>query len=334
MGTKRSILVLIFLNGLVSCSYENTQNAKNNKILNIDICAEIPTVDPALSEDWNTYRIVNDLYAGLVDFNQANQPTPGMAESWDISQNHLTYTFHLRDNLKFSNGSSIKASDFVFSWRRLVAPKTGSSYAFLLKDVLGANDIINNNASPDTLGVFAPNDKTFIVKLSHPTSAFLNYITTPNVFVVSEAAVTKYGNDWTKPQNIVTSGAYVLKAHVVNGYILVGKNTQYYEESEVHISYVKYFPFIDTNASLSSYKTKSLDMTCQTVPVDQYKLLHKEYKDELHTFPWERLEFLNFNMKLSKYANNLKLRQALAMAIDRSTITNIVLGAGQHLYIA
>ena len=82
----------------------------------VDICAEIPTFDPVMAEDWYTYRVINDLYAGLVDFDQANRPIPGMAGSWEISSDGLTYTFHLRPDLKFSNGTPITASDFVYSW--------------------------------------------------------------------------------------------------------------------------------------------------------------------------------------------------------------------------
>ncbi|MDD3265562.1 MAG: peptide ABC transporter substrate-binding protein [Burkholderiales bacterium] len=330
MRIKKIILQLSMIllgTSIIACS--NKDKAEDKSTLRVDVGTEIPTFDPVLAEDGYTYRVINDLFAGLVDFDQANRPIAGMASSWDISSDGLIYTFHLRDGLKFSDGSQIKASDFVFSWKRLVNPKTGSSYAFLLKDVAGADAIIDGKASIDTLGISAPDDKTFIVKLSHPTNAFLNYITTPDAFVVSESAVKKYGSDWTKPQNIVTSGAYVLKEHVVNGYILVEKNPLYYQESIVSIPQVKYFPFIDANASISNYKTGALDTTWQNVPIDQYQTLKKQYPNELHTFPWERVEFLNLNMKLPKYANNAKLRQALAMSIDRDTLSSVVLGAGQ-----
>lgn len=322
----RNLCIVLIFTTLVSCS---NKDKSPNDVLRVDVGTEIPTFDPVLAEDGYTYRVINDLFAGLVDFDQANRPISGMASHWDISVDGLTYTFHLRDGLKFSDGSPIKASDFVFSWKRLVDPKTGSSYAFLLKDIDGANAITDGKASIDTLGVSAPDDKTFVVKLSHPTNAFLNYITTPDAFVVSEAAVKKYGNDWTKPQNIVTSGAYLLKEHVVNGYILAEKNPLYYQADMVKIPSVKYFPFVDANASISNYKTGALDTTWQNVPIDQYQSLKKQYPNELHTFPWERVEFLNLNMKLPKYANNAKLRQALAMAIDRETLAEVVLSAGQ-----
>lgn len=330
---QKKILVIVILGlGLIldGCSKSKQISTTSNDTLRVDVGSEIPTFDPALAEDGYTYRVMNDLYAGLVDFDQANRPIAGMASHWDISSDGLKYTFYLRDGLKFSDGSPIKASDFVFSWQRLVNPKLGSSYAFLLKDVVNAADIIAGKKPVDSLGVTAPDDKTVVVNLSHPTNAFLNYITTPDAFVVSQAAVTRFGESWTKPQNIVTSGAYVLKEHVVNGYILVSKNPLYYQESMVHIQNVKYFPFVDTNAALSNYKTGELDTTWQNVPIDQYQMLKKQYPDELHTFKWERLEFLNLNMTLAKYAQNHKLRQALSLAIDRQSITDKVLNAGQN----
>lgn len=332
MDSQRKItIIMAVLFSAISvfgCSNKD-KSSQDADTLRVDVGTEIPTFDPALAEDGYTYRVMADLFAGLVDFDQANRPIPGMASSWEISSDGLVYTFHLRDGLKFSDGSSIKASDFVFSWKRLVNPKTGSSYAFLLRDVQNAEDIIAGKKLADTLGVSAPDDKTLVVNLSHPTSAFLNYLTTPDVFVVPEKVVRQYGESWTDINHIVTSGAYTLKEHVVNGYILASKNPLYYQESMVHIQNVKYFPFVDTNASISNYKTGAIDTTWQNVPIDQYQSLKKQYPEELHTFPWERIEFLNLNMTLPKYANNLKLRQALAMAIDRQSITDVILGAGQ-----
>ena len=303
--------------------------ATSNNQLRVDVGAEVPSLDPQLADDWVAYRVVNDLFAGLVDFDQSNRPIPGMAQSWDISPDGKTYVFHLRDGLKFSDGSSITASDFVYSWQRLVNPATGSSYTFLLKDVVNADAITSGKLPATKLGVFAPNDKTFVVNLTNPSNAFLSYITTPNAFVVSKNAIEKYGKNWIEPKNMVTSGAYTLKEHVVNGYVLAQKNSNYYDAKNVNINEVKYFPFTDRNSAIANYKTGALDITGQTVPVDQFAILKQQYKSQLYVAPWERIDILYFNMKSSKYANNLKLRKALSMAIDREILVNKVLGSGQ-----
>lgn len=326
MRLNKSILLgFICMVSLLSCDKLVTPS----DTLRVDICAEIPTFDPALADDWHTYRVINDLYAGLVDFDQANRPIPGLASHWEISTDGRIYTFYLRPNLRFSDGSPIKASDFVYSWQRLVNPKTGSSYAFLLKDVVNAKEIIAGKLPAHKLAVSAPDEQTFVVKLTQPTNPFLAYITTPNVFVVSPKTIKKHGNAWIKPNNIVTSGPYVLKEHIVNGYILTEKNPYYYAESTVRIAQVKYFPYVDGNAAINQYKTGNLDTTCQVVPPDQYKNLIKQYPHELNTFGWERIDFLNLNMKKTQYANNPKLRQALSLAINRDELTKFVLAAGQ-----
>ena len=326
---KNNLLLfgLLLSSAIVGCN-NKTSTTPTQDTLRVDVGSEIPTFDPALAEDGYTFRVIADLFAGLVDFDQANRPISGMA-TWDISADGLTYTFHLKPDLKFSDGSSITASDFVYSWQRLVNPKTGSAYDFLLKDIVNADEIIAGKLPASKLAVEAADANTFVVHLAHPTNAFLSYITTPDVFVVPQKVIEKFGESWTLPQNIVTSGAYNLKEHVVNGYILVEKNPLYYQESQVTIKYVKYFPFVDINASVANYKTGALDTTWQAVPVDHYETLKKQYPEQLHSFPWERVEFININMTLPKYANNPKLRQALSMAIDRNILSKVILAGGQ-----
>lgn len=319
--------VVIFL---VMCSCSNKSSEINNKnTLRVDIGMEPPTLDPAKAEDAYAFRVINDLFAGLVDFDQTNKPIPGMAESWDISADGKTYTFHLRNNLKFSDGSPITAHDFVYSWERVVNPKTASPYNFLLKSVVNAENIMNGKMKPDQLGVVAADNNTFIVTLAYPNNSFLSYITVPDVFVVPQNVIKKYGNKWTDPKNIVTSGAYKLKEHVINGHILAVKNPYYYDAGKVSIANVIYFPYTDVNVSLSNFKTGAEDTTWQNVPIDQYADLKNKYPQELHTVQWERLEFLVYNMKLPKYAKNLKLREALSMAIDRNVLVNDILKSGQ-----
>lgn len=314
-----------------SCTQTNSTKPKtSNNTLYVDIVNEPGSIDPALAEDWSSYRVVNDLFAGLVDFDQTNKPIPGMASTWDISPDGKIYTFHLRNNLKFSDGTPITANDFVYSWQRLVNPATTSPYNFILKDVVNANEIMQGKLPITALGVTAPSPDTFIVSLIHPSHAFLSYITLPNTFVVPKHIIQKFGKTWTEPKHIVVSGAYLLKERVLNGHITTEKNPNYYDANNVEIAQVKYFPYTDTNTSIANYKTGSLDTTGQTVPIDQYQKLKTQYPIELHTVPWERIDFLNFNMDLPKYAKNLNLRKALSMAIDREIISKQVLNAGQE----
>lgn len=301
----------------------------NDNVLKVDIGAEVSSLDPALASDGTTFRVINDLFAGLVDFDQKDNPIPGIATSWDISSDDKTYTFHLQKNLKFSDGSPLTAKDIVYTWKRLVDPKTGAEYAFLLNDVVGAPEINQGKKPVDQLAVSAPDDDTFIVHLSHLNSAFLSYLTVPSLGIVSQKNIEKYGSLWIEPQNMVNSGAYKLSKHVLNGYILVSKNPNFYNADNVTIPQVKFFPYIDTNASLNNFSVGQLDTTWQNVPIDQYEQVKKKYPTELHTWNWERTEFIHLNMNLAKYKDNPKLRQALSMAIDRNVLTSQVLNGGQ-----
>ena len=297
--------------------------------LRVDVGGEAPSIDPSISEDNVSARVIYDLFSGLVDFDQTNKSIPGMASSWDISPDGKTYIFHLRDGLKFSDGTPITASDFVYSWQRLTNPKTGSPYNWLFDTVVNAKDIIAGKLPVTKLGVEAVNPTTLKVQLAVADPAFIAKCAFPNSFVIPKHVIEKYGNKWTNPQNIVTSGAYVLKEHVINGYMLAEKNPNYYDAKDVAIKKIKYFPYVDTNASLSSYKTDSIDMTSYNVPVDQYKELKKEYPQQLHTIQWDSLGYYAINMKLPEFRDNKKLRQALSMAIDRNVIANDVMAGGQ-----
>ena len=314
---------------LGACSHSESTLQHPLDTLRIDVGSEAPTLDPALSEDAAAGRIINDLFAGLVDFDQQNNPIPGMAESWNISANGKTYTFHLRDNLKFSDGSRITANDFIYTYRRVVDPKTASGHNYLLAGVVNGNKIIKGELPPTSLGISAPDAKTVVIQLDHPDANFLNYLTLGTVGVVSQKTISKYASAWTQAQNMVTSGAYVLSEHVVNGHILLTKNPYYFQESQVAIAKVDFFPYVDHNAGLSAYKTGGLDLVYQSVPIDQYQNLKQQYPSELHTIQQEGIYFYDLNQLLPQFKNNPELRQALSMAIDRNALVNKVLGQGE-----
>lgn len=322
-----SMVTAVGVAGLISCAKHQDTNTKDT--LRVDIGNEVSTVDPAKTEVAPDFRVVNDLFAGLIDWDQKNQPIPGLSSSWEISPDGKIYTFHLRHGLKFSDGSPIYAHDFIYSWERLLDPKTAASYGFLLNGVVNANAIMNGTKTPTSLGVSALDNYTFVVNLEHPMNEFLSYLTAPALDVVPEKTIVAFGDSWTEPKNIVTSGAYVLKDHVMNGYLLATKNPNFYAANQVAIKNIKYVPITDTNVALDTYRAGDLDTTWQNIPVDKFTDIKNEFPDELHVITWEKTVFYNFNMNLPKYANNLKLRQALTMAIDRNALSKHVLSSGE-----
>ncbi|MBP9742103.1 MAG: peptide ABC transporter substrate-binding protein [Burkholderiales bacterium] len=326
-----ALVVVILFGGCNKLSKApSSQGGPDHKnTLIVDVGSETPTLDPQLAEDVVANRIMNDLFAGLVDYDQQNNIIPGMASSWDISPDKKIYIFHLRNGLKFSDGSPITAHDFVYSWQRLVNPKTASPYGFILSKVVNAEAIMQGKLPPDKLGAIATNNNTFVVYLTNVDPAFIRSLSLMNVAVVPQKVIEKYGKKWTSPDNMVTSGAYTLKEHVVNGYILAQKNPYFYASQYVNIPYIKYEPLEDKNATISAYKAGDLDITFQSIPVDQFNRIKTEYPKQLHVFLQEGNYFYDFNAHNPDLANNLKLRKALSMAVDREILVKKVLRQGQ-----
>jgi oligopeptide transport system substrate-binding protein len=326
-------VVVLFNN---SCGKNNNKSATDNSLnstatsstkqLNVDMGAEIPSIDPQLVEDNNSTRVATDLFQSVVKLDQSNVPTAALAKNWQVSSDGKTYTFHLRDNLKFSNGAPIEASDIVFSWQRLVDPQTGSPYTYIATSIINADKITSKQLPVSALGVKAVDDKTVELQLAYPDSDILAKLALPAFAVVNKDSVVKYGKQWTDPKNLVTSGAYFMKEHVVNGYLLITKNPYYYAANQVKINEVKFYPLVDTNTALAKYKAGNLDMTW-TTPIDQHKELSLDYKDQLHTTPMEGLVYYDLNMLRPEF-KDVRVRQALSLAIDRVVLTKEVLGTG------
>jgi oligopeptide transport system substrate-binding protein len=343
--TKRLLHLIICSSLLSACSKEksNVADASSNtntptrNTINISIGGEPPTLDPDLSGDSISSRVAHDFFEGLVSFDQKGEPIPGLAESWEISADQKTYTFHLRKGIKFSDGTAITATDFVKSWQRFGDPKTGSPQNNMLEIVVNGAQIAKGQLPPSSLGISASNQNTVVVKLTRPSEAFLYLLSNNQGFkVVPIKVITSKGAAWTEPQNMVTSGAYKMTEHVVNGYITAEKNPFYYAESTVKIPQIKYLAIVDPNAEFNQYQANNIDIT-NSIPTDRYKEIKSAYPQELHTTQQDGIYFYDFNMMRPELKNNLKLRQALTMAIDRKIITQDVLGQKQtelYSYVA
>lgn len=301
---------------------------KHQDMIVVDNQDDAPTVDPAMSRDATSARVIYDLFEGLTSFDQKNGTIAGLAESWDISPDGKMYTFHLRDKLKFSDGSPLTANDVVYSWQRLADPKIGSPYSNLVFGIVNGQDVVAGKKAVTELGVSTTDSKTVVIKLTNPNPAFLQICAMPNTTVVSQANVEKYGSDWTNKNHIVTSGAYTIGEWVIKGHMLLTKNNDYYAAANVQVAKIKFLPIVDQSASFNQYKTGEVDITFST-PVDQYQQVQVDYPDQLHTVSMEALYYYDFNMVADKYKNNLKLRQALSMAVDRNALVQQVLGQGQ-----
>ncbi|KAB8032072.1 peptide ABC transporter substrate-binding protein [Fluviispira multicolorata] len=299
-----------------------------DQVLNVGVGSEAPSLDPQKMQDNVSSRIGEDLFEGLVSTNDAGELVPGVAEKWDVSGDGLTYTFHLRNNAKFSDGSPITAEDVVFSFQRIVDPKTGSTYSDFINMVKNSNEINEGKLKPESLGIKALDKKTIQINLSRTTPFFLKLVAFHTCLIVKKENVEKYGDKFTHPGNLVTSGAYSLKYWKVGDKITAVRNSHYWDNSKTVINTVNYFPISDLNTEYQMYQTGQLDFTYE-FPADKYQMLKKTLGKEVQTNPYLSIYYFDFNNKKPPFKDNLKLRQALSMAIDRKVITEKITGRGE-----
>lgn len=320
-----SILMVLLIANLSSCSDNKSKSSTRNS-LNIDIAGDVTTFDPQAMIDAYTFRVLSDMYEGLVDMDQANRPIPGMAEKWTVSPDGKTYIFNLRHDLKFSDGSPLTAHDFVYSWQRLASPKT-AGYKFVIDHLSNAESVFAGKLPIDKLGITALDNYTLKVTLASPDPAFIAKCTTIFTSAVPQKIIAQYGESWALPQHVVSTGAYRLTKHIANGTIQMHKNDYFYDVNHVKIDNLNFIPYADRNAALAAYKTGDIDISAN-VPIDQYQQLKTQYPQELHTVKMEGITFYSLNTRIGKLQNK-DLRQALSMVIDRDVLVNKILANGQ-----
>ncbi|APJ03350.1 peptide ABC transporter substrate-binding protein [Silvanigrella aquatica] len=298
------------------------------QVLNVGIGAEVPSLDPQKAEDNVSGRVLFDLFEGLLSEGEKGEIMPAIASKWETSKDGLVYTFYIRPNAKFSDGSTITAEDVVFSYRRLADPKTASTYAEIISMIKNATLISQGKAKPEQMGIVALNPSTVQITLEKPTPYFLKLAAFQNLSIVKKANVEKYGDQFTQPGNVVNSGAFKLKYWKIGDKIIAERNPHYWNSSKTVIETVNYFPISDANTELQMFQTGQLDFTYD-IPSDKFKDLKKVYGKQLHTNPYLSIYYISLNTKVEPFKNNPKLAQALSMALDRKILSEKVTGRGE-----
>ncbi|MFE0757737.1 peptide ABC transporter substrate-binding protein [Inquilinus sp. NPDC058860] len=277
-----------------------------------------------IPESW----IELDLFEGLLAPGPKGELVPGAAESWTVSDDGRTYTFTLRADGKWSDGSPVTAQDFVYSWRRLVDPKTAAPYAYFLDRIVGAKEVRLGQKPPEDLGVRAVDDRTFEVSLVGPTSYFLSMLVNNSTFPVSRANVEKFGDAFARPGNLVSNGAYVLAEDVPQSHMTLRKNPQFHDAANVTIDAVRYVVTEDVDSELSRFQAGELDVTTE-VPSQQVPALKQSHPDELHIAPYLGIYFYAINLNHEPWKGSPALRRALSLAVDRDVIIGKVAQGNQ-----
>jgi oligopeptide transport system substrate-binding protein len=281
--------------------------------------------------DWNkahtpieTYLLMN-LMEGLVGFDANLKPVPSLAQSWTLSPDGRTYTFKLRPGVKWSDGVALKAQHFVYSWKRLLSPVTAAPYAYFLFDVEGA-EFYNKGAITDfnQVGVKALDDLTLQVKLARPVAYWIYVPTFWVTFPLREDVVDKHGAAWASPGRMASLGPYSLVAHDYDSKIVFKANPTYWGKRG-NIESVVFQIVKDDSTALSLYESGKIDFLTDIASLDLKRL---SSNPELRSFPYLKVGYLGF--AVAKYPmNNPKIRRAIAMAIDKSKIADILHGRQQ-----
>jgi oligopeptide transport system substrate-binding protein len=310
-----------------------TVPASAETVLKRGMGSTIGTLDPQVN--FLTYEawIQDDMYEGLVVPGADGEPIPGAAEKWDISDDGLTYTFHLRDGLKWSNGEPLKAQAFVDGVARTLLPETASEKNYIFSSTIsisGAADYMsadNKNArDPKTLGISAPDDKTVVIKLDKPAPYMLYLMNSFYLAPLHEESLKKFGKDFIKPDNIVSNGPYHMSENVPQSHVTLVKNPNYWNAANVKIDKVIYTITEDDNTAIKLFKTGDQDITYD-IPSDQVEPLKKEFGDQVHVTNSTETIYFSFNLKKPPF-DNAKVREALSMAIDRDALVNKVVKGG------
>lgn len=292
----------------------------------------IPTLDPQLNEDVSGSDILRDLFEGLLNQDAKGNLIPGVAESWEANDDNTVYTFKLRDDAKWSNGDPVTAGDFVYAWQRAADPATASPYSWFveLMSIENAAEIIAGDKDPSELGVEAVDDHTFKVTLTSALPYFAAMTTHATTFPVHKATIDEHGDQWTRPENMVSNGAYKLTEWVLNERTTRERNEMYWNNDKTILDKVVTLVINDENVALTRYRAGELDRT--EIPSGQYPALSKELPNEATVFPRLCSYYYTFNMsdKGPEAFKDQRVRQALSYAVDRKVITDNILQAGQY----
>ena len=338
--TKKTFLLFVtfvFLLFLNACSQpSNVESAFDQQILHFGLGAEPQYLDPHLATSVAAQNILSALMEGLVSEDPKTlKPIPGVAHSWKISSDGKTYTFNLRQNAMWSDGTPVTANDFVYSFRRILNPNLGASYASMLYPLKNAKVYHQGKKSWEeaSVGAQALDEHTLELILENPIPYFLELLNHFSWFPVHPPTIEKFGayekigTPWTKPENFVGNGPFNLKEHKINSLIEVNKSRTYWDANTVRLQGIRFYPIDAAYTEERAYRSGFLHLT-QTVSADRIDFLKENYPNELHFEPYLGTYFYRFNLKAPPF-DDVRVRQAFCLSVDRQRLVDKVLKGGQ-----
>ena len=294
--------------------------AEGNNLV-VQLGPDPETMDPALNSAIDASNMIIHLFEPLLNIDKDNNVIGGMAETWEVSEDGLTYTFHLRDGLKWSDGSEFTSEDFVYTFKRMADPMTAAPYGHdLLCMIKGYDEAENGNV--DALAVSAPDAQTFVVELSYPCVYFDKICAFAALSPVNQATIEANGESWAiDPATYVCNGSMKIKEWVPGSHILMEKNENYWNAEAVTADTIKFVLMEDMNAAYSAYKTGEV-MFSRDVPTEEIPNLRED--PEFHVAPILGTYYVSLNLE-REYFQDPKVRQALSLALDRQYIADTIM---------
>lgn len=300
---------------------EPAASSTGEKILSVQVGPDPETIDPALNSAVDGGNMLLHSFECLLTVDKDGQLAPGQAETWETSEDGLTWTFHLRDGLKWSDGSDLTANDFVYSWKRVCDPMVAAPYAdTVLSMVEGFDAAIAGDL--DALQVVAEDDKTLVVTLNAPCSYFGSLAAFATLSPVQQATIDANGDAWaTSAETYISNGPFYISEWVPGSYILMSKNPNYWNADAIKLDGIKWNLIEDANASYSAYQTGEALMI-KDVPTEEIPSLTGN--PEFYVDPIIGTYYISLNLNREPF-DNADVRKALSLAIDRDYVANTLM---------
>ncbi|TDL33111.1 peptide ABC transporter substrate-binding protein [Jeotgalibacillus sp. S-D1] len=313
------MLVLAACTANEEAGNESEGDSGGEKVLRMNNGTEPTSLDPSIGFDAPSWNILNNLMEGLTRLGEDHQPKEAIAESWDISEDGLTYTFHIREDANWSNGDPVTAEDFVYGWTYMLDPDTASSAAFLGYFIEGAEDFNSGSGDAESLGLNAVDEKTFEVTLNAPTGSFLNIISNPSFFPVNAKVAEENPSWFAEADSFVSNGPFMLESWKHDSELVMAKNEEYWDKDTVKLDKVHWA--MVSNISTEYQMFESGDMDISEIPAESAEELIDG--DNVNIDDQAGLAFYRFNVNEEPFQNQ-KIRKAIAMSVNQQEIVEFV----------
>jgi oligopeptide transport system substrate-binding protein len=336
---KNSARFLFILLGLLAgCAKRETAVASGNReqILHLGNLSEPVAIDPQIITSHQDFNIVMAFFEGLLQYDpKTSEPTPAVAERWEVSPDNLTWTFHLRPTAKWSNGDPVTAHDFVYSYQRMLSPGLGAEYAKMLFVLKNAEAFYTRKITdPAQIGARAADDHTLVLSLNSPVPYLPTMVCHSAWYPVHRATIEKFGkiddrtNAWTKQGNLVGNGYFTLAEWRPNQHIRGIKSQTYWDRDKVRLKEVFFYPIESADAEERTFRSGQLHVT-SSLPISKIAVYENDKTGVYNPHVYLGTYVFRFNVNVPPL-NDARVRRALAMAIDREAMVRDVTRGGQR----